>query len=226
MTPEDKRIAVLKYYPVFLDIFGKSCAVVGGGEVAFRKAQRLLQCGARVKVIARILSPDLEDLKARGEITHIDEQYAPEHLASVFMVIGATDSREVNEQIFRDARAGNILVNIVDEPERCDFILPSIVERGDLAVAVSTGGKSPALARHLRQELEGIFGTEYETYLKIMGEIREIVLARGRPSAENRKIFESFVQSDMLNLIRKKDWDAVRKLIREILHEPIEVTLP
>lgn len=216
----------MKYYPVFLDIFGKSCAVVGGGEVAYRKAQRLLQCGAHVKVVSRILSPDLEDLKARGEITHIDEQYAPEHLASVFMVIGATDSREVNEQIFRDARAGNVLVNIVDVPERCDFILPSIVERGDLAVAVSTGGKSPALARHLRQELEGIFGTEYETYLKIMGEIREIVLARGRSSAENRKIFESFVQSDMLNLIRKKDWNAVRKLIREILHEPIEVTLP
>ena len=226
MTPEDKRIFVLKYYPVFLDIFGKSCAVVGGGEVAYRKAQRLLQCGARVRVIARILSPDLEDLKARGEITHIDEQYAPEHLTSSFMVIGATDSREVNEQIFRDARTQNILVNIVDEPERCDFILPSIVERGDLAVAVSTGGKSPALARHLRQELEGIFGTEYETYLKIMGEIREIVLARGRSSAENRKIFESCVQSDMLNLIRQKDWDAVRKLIREILHEQIEVTLP
>jgi precorrin-2 dehydrogenase / sirohydrochlorin ferrochelatase len=216
----------LKYYPVFLDIFGKSCAVVGGGEVAYRKAQRLLQCGARVKVIARILSPELEDLKARGEIDHIDEQYAPEYITSTFMVIGATDNREVNEQIFRDARNQNILVNIVDEPERCDFILPSIVERGDLAVAVSTGGKSPALARHLRRELEGIFGTEYETYLKIMGEIREIILARGRPSDENRKIFESFVQSDMLNLIRQKDWDAVRKLIREILHEPIEVTLP
>lgn len=216
----------MKYYPVFLDIFGKPCTVVGGGEVAYRKVQRLLQCGARVKVIARILSPDLEDLKDRGEIVHIDEQYASEHIASSFMVIGATDSREVNEQIFRDARTGNILVNIVDEPERCDFILPSIVERGDLAVAVSTGGKSPALARHLRQELEGIFGTEYETYLNIMGQIREIVLARGRSSDENRKIFESFVQSDMLNLIRKKDWAAVKKLIREIMHEAIEVSLP
>lgn len=199
---------------------------MGGGEVAYRKVQRLLQCGARVKVIARILSPELEALKDRGEIMHIDEQYAPEHIAFTFMVIGATDSREVNEQIFRDARAGNILVNIVDEPERCDFILPSIVERGDLAVAVSTGGKSPALARHLRQELEGIFGTEYETYLNIMGQIREIVLARGQSSAENRKIFESLVQSDMLNLIRKKDWDAVKNLIRGILNESIEVTLP
>ncbi len=216
----------MKYYPVFLDIDGKPCIVVGGGEVAYRKIQRLLQCGARVRVIAKPLSPALDDLKAQGRITHIDAHYEPGHIDSAFLVIGATDNREVNERIFRDARLRNILVNIVDEPERCDFILPSIVERGDLSIAVSTGGKSPALAKRLRQELEEIFGAEYETYLRIMGEIREFVLARGRSSDENRQIFESFVQSDMLNLIRKKDWNAVRSLIQEILHESIEVTLP
>lgn len=216
----------MKYYPVFLDISGKPCAVVGGGEVACRKVQRLLQCGARVTVIADALSPELEALKARGEITHIDDQYAAEHIASALIVIGATDNRHVNEQIFRDARTERILVNIVDEPERCDFILPSIVERGDLAVAVSTGGKSPALAKRLRRELEQIFGTEYEIYLDIMGQIREMVLARGKSSDENRKIFELLIQSDLLDLIRKKDWNAVRNLIREILNEPIEVSLP
>ena len=216
----------MKYYPVFLDISGKPCAVIGGGEVAYRKLQRLLQCGARVTVIADALSPELETLKARGEIAHIDGQYAAEHIASAFIVIGATDSRKVNEQIFRDARARHVLVNIVDEPERCDFILPSIVERGDLAVAVSTGGKSPALAKRLRRELEQIFGTEYEIYLNIMGQIRETVLARGKSSDQNRQIFELLVQSDLLDLIRKKDWSAVRVLIREILHEPIEVSLP
>jgi len=216
----------LKYYPVFLDISDKPCAVVGGGEVACRKVQRLLQCGARVTVIADALSPELEALKARGEITHIDDQYAAEHIASALIVIGATDNRHVNEQIFRDARTERILVNIVDEPERCDFILPSIVERGDLAVAVSTGGKSPALAKRLRRELEQIFGTEYEIYLDIMGQIREMVLARGKSSDENRKIFELLIQSDLLDLIRKKDWNAVRNLIREILNEPIEVSLP
>lgn len=216
----------MKYYPVFLDISGKPCAVVGGGEVACRKVQRLLQCGALVTVIADALLPELEALKAQGKITHIDGQYAAEYIASAFIAIGATDNRHVNEQIFRDARAGHILVNIVDEPERCDFILPSIVERGDLAVAISTGGKSPALAKHLRRELEATFGTEYETYLNIMGQIREVVLANDRSSVENKKIFEALVQSDLLNVIRRKDWDAVRHLIREILHEPIEVSLP
>ncbi len=216
----------MKYYPVFLDIGGKPCVVVGGGEVAYRKVQRLLQCGARVRVIAKGLSPGLEELNGQGLITHIDAHYEPEHIDSAFLVIGATDNREVNERIFRNARIRNILVNIVDEPERCDFILPSIVERGDLSIAISTGGKSPALARHLRQELEEIFGTEYEIYLRIMGEIREFVLARGRSSDENRQVFESLVQSDMLNQIRRKDWNAVKALIREILHESIEVTLP
>ena len=216
----------MKYYPVFLDVSDKPCAVVGGGEVACRKVQRLLQCGARVTVISDALSPKLEALKARQEIAHIDDQYTAEHIASAFIVIGATDNRHVNEQIFRDARTERILVNIVDEPERCDFILPSIVERGDLAVAVSTGGKSPALAKRLRRELEQIFGTEYEIYLDIMGQIREMVLARGKSSDENRKIFELLIQSDLLDLIRKKDWNAVRNLIREILNEPIEVSLP
>lgn len=199
---------------------------MGGGEVAGRKVQRLLQCGAQVTVIAGILSPELEELKTRGTIIHIGDQYKMEHIASAFIVIGATDSRKVNEQIFRDARALHVLVNIVDEPERCDFILPSIVERGDLAVAVSTGGKSPALAKRLRQELEQMFGTEYEIYLNIMGQIRETVLARGKSSDENRQIFELLVQSDLLDLIRKKDWNAARNLIREILHAPIEVSLP
>ncbi|MCU0581605.1 MAG: bifunctional precorrin-2 dehydrogenase/sirohydrochlorin ferrochelatase [Syntrophales bacterium] len=216
----------MKYYPVFLDISDKPCAVVGGGEVACRKVQRLLQCGARVTVIADALTPELEALKARGEIAHINDQYAAQHIASAFIAIGATDNRHVNEQIFRDARAGHILVNIVDEPERCDFILPSIVERGDLAVAISTGGKSPALAKHLRRELEATFGKEYETYLDIMGQIREVVLAKDRSPVENKKIFESLVQSDLLHFIRKNDWNAVRHLIREILQEPIEVCLP
>jgi precorrin-2 dehydrogenase/sirohydrochlorin ferrochelatase len=215
----------LKYYPVFLDISDRQCAVVGGGEVAFRKVRRLLQCGARVKVISAKLSPEMEALKNRNEIVHINGRYKADHIADAFIVIGATNSRTVNNRIFRDARAGKVLVNIVDEPERCDFILPSVVERGDLAMAISTGGKSPALARHLRQELEEVYGEEYEIYLDILGQTRAIVLARRQPSDENRKIFEALIHSDLLKRIRKRDWDAVKELVREIIDEPIEVNL-
>lgn len=198
---------------------------MGGGEVAFRKVRRLLQCGARVKVISAKLSPEMEALKNRNEIVHINGRYKADHIADAFIVIGATNSRTVNNRIFRDARAGKVLVNIVDEPERCDFILPSVVERGDLAMAISTGGKSPALARHLRQELEEVYGEEYEIYLDILGQTRAIVLARRQPSDENRKIFEALIHSDLLKRIRKRDWDAVKELVREIIDEPIEVNL-
>ncbi|NLN60716.1 MAG: bifunctional precorrin-2 dehydrogenase/sirohydrochlorin ferrochelatase [Deltaproteobacteria bacterium] len=215
----------MKYYPVFLDISDRQCAVVGGGEVAFRKVRRLLQCGARVKVISAKLSPEMEALKNRNEIVHINGRYKADHIADAFIVIGATNSRTVNNRIFRDARAGKVLVNIVDEPERCDFILPSVVERGDLAMAISTGGKSPALARHLRQELEEVYGEEYEIYLDILGQTRAIVLARRQPSDENRKIFEALIHSDLLKRIRERDWDAVKELVREIIDEPIEVNL-
>lgn len=216
----------MKYYPVYLDISGRPCVVVGGGEVAYRKARRLLDCGARVSVVSVKACPNLQDLEARGALTLIDQSYNQEHIASAFLVIGATDDRQVNEKIFLDARARNILVNIVDEPERCDFILPAIVERGDLSIAVSTAGKSPALAKRLRQELESLFGTEYETCLQIMGKIREHVLARGGTSDENRKVFEKLINSDLLEHIRKKDWEAVRRLIRETVPEAYEVTLP
>ncbi len=198
---------------------------MGGGEVAFRKVRRLLQCGARVKVISAKLSPEMEALKNRNEIVHINGRYKADHIADAFIVIGATNSRTVNNRIFRDARAGKVLVNIVDEPERCDFILPSVVERGDLAMAISTGGKSPALARHLRQELEEVYGEEYEIYLDILGQTRAIVLARRQPSDENRKIFEALIHSDLLKRIRERDWDAVKELVREIIDEPIEVNL-
>ncbi|MBN1548978.1 MAG: bifunctional precorrin-2 dehydrogenase/sirohydrochlorin ferrochelatase [Syntrophaceae bacterium] len=216
----------MKYYPVFLDIAGKPCVVVGGGEVACRKVHRLLECGAHVSVISRQLCPDLLELKTHGSVTHIDDQYQSEQIDHAFLVVGATDNSDVNGKIFRDARVRNILVNIVDEPEHCDFILPSIVERGDLSIAISTGGKSPALAKQLRQELEGIFGEEYDVYLKIMGKIREVVLARSRPSDDNRKIFEALVQSELLSLIRSKNWDAVQKLVSETVHEPIELRFP
>jgi precorrin-2 dehydrogenase / sirohydrochlorin ferrochelatase len=122
-----------------------------------------------------------------------------------------------------DARALKIPVNIVDEPARCDFILPSIVERGDLAIAVSTGGKSPALAKKLRKELETVYGQEYAVLLKIMGDLREKIIADGRPSAENRERFEAVVSSRILDDIRAGRWNKVKTLIKELTGVEMEV---
>ena len=174
--------------------------------MAERKVERLLACGARVEVVGKTLTPLLAAWKGEGRIVHREADYEDSRLAGASLVIGATDNEAVNGRIARDARARGIPVNIVDDPARCDFILPSVVERGDLLIAVSTGGKSPALARKLREELEEAYGPEYAILLEILGELREKVIAAGRPSAENRERFAAVVRSEILDHIRRKEW--------------------
>jgi precorrin-2 dehydrogenase/sirohydrochlorin ferrochelatase len=211
----------VRYYPIYLDISNKRCTVIGGGDVAVRKVMRLLACGARVNVVGTALAPEMEALKSGRRIDHVPSDYREELLEGAFLVIGATDSTRVNERVYRDARNRGILVNIVDDPELCDFILPSLVERGDLSIAVSTGGKSPALARKMRVELEERYGPEYDAFIRVLGILRERVLQRGNSPEANRQIFESVVHSDVLEKIRRKDWDGVRKQIRELTGETI-----
>lgn len=211
----------MKYYPISLDISNKRCAVVGGGGVAERKVARLLDCGARVTVVGKRISPRLKALRDSRRIGHVASNYSAEHMNGWFLVIGATDSSRVNRRVYRDAKQKGILVNIVDDPEHCDFILPSLLERGDLSIAVSTGGKSPALAKKLRMDLEERYGNEYEIFIRILDILRRRVIRRGRSSEENRKIFEAVVDSDILDKIRAKDWDGVRKQIRDLTGEVI-----
>ena len=154
MHPRVRERKILKYYPVFWNITGKKCVVIGGGEVAARKVARLLECGAQVQVVSPELVPEMTALKKEGSVEHIDGDYTSEHLCGACLVIGATDDEQVNARISHDARTKGIPVNIVDDPQKCDFILPSLVERGDLTIACGTGVTSPALARHFREELE------------------------------------------------------------------------
>ena len=166
-------------------------------------------------VVSRKLTPFLESLKVAGKVEHYGSDYESIHLDGAFLVIGATDEAGANERIFQDARKRGILVNIVDDHEKCDFILPSIVEQGSLQIAVSTGGRSPALARKLRRDLEAIYGSEYAALLEILGALRKKILAKGHPSAENKRHFEAVIQSDILELIRKGDREGVRRRLRE-----------
>lgn len=219
----NRKGTAVRYYPLFLDISRRLCVVVGGGNVAERKVERFLSCGACVEVVGKKLTPTLAALAGEGRIVHHDTDYEEALIRGAFLVIGATDSDTVNGRIARDARALGIPVNIVDEPDRCDFILPSIVERGDLAIAVSTGGKSPALAKKLRTELEAAYGQEYAILLQIMGELREKIIADRRPSAENRERFEAVVSSRILDHIRAGRWKEVKALIRELTGVEMEV---
>lgn len=213
------------YYPVSLDITGKRCVIVGGGAVAQRKAERLLECGAQVVMVSRMLTPLLEKQKKANAIEHIDADYDKQTLRGAFLVIGATDRDDVNAQVSRDARSLRLLVNIVDDPDRCNFILPSLVQQGDLSIAVSTGGKSPALARKIREDLQRLYGPEYKKMLQIMGSVRKKILARGHASEANKAIFEALVHSDMLQAIREKNRIRVKQMIRDASGIDMDVKL-
>ena len=213
----------MKYYPLFLDITDRRCIVIGGGDVAERKVERLLDCGASVVVVGKTLTPGLEAIKKAGRINHIDADYDKAFMDDAFLVIGATDRDDVNADISRDGREKGILVNIVDDPDKCNFVLPSLLKQGDLLIAISTGGKSPALAKKLREEMEQVFGTEYQTLVEVMGQLREKLVVKGRSSDENRRLFEAVVHSDILKHIKDKNWDKVRKIIYDITGEKIKV---
>ncbi len=212
----------MNYYPIYLNVANRRCVVVGGGDVAERKVQRLLECGAHVVVIGRTLTPALETMIQGGLIDRIDGDYDEAHLHDAFLVIGATDREEVNARISEDARNKGVMVNIVDDPEKCDFILPSLLQRGDLTVAISTGGKSPALAKKMREELEGLYGPEYLVLLKLLGAIREKIKARGASPDDNKRLFEALVNSDILQHIRENNWDRINKMVLDLTGEDIK----
>jgi len=160
------------YYPIFLDIGGKKCVVVGGGEVALRKVKTLLEHGANVEVIGLELCPELSKLAGEGRIKSRTKNYNSGNLKGALIVIAATDDTKTNERVSSDARKQGVLVNVVDAPEHSDFIVPSTLTRGDIAIAVSTSGKSPALARKIRTELESKFGYEYAKLAETVSEVR------------------------------------------------------
>ncbi|MHB8138777.1 MAG: precorrin-2 dehydrogenase/sirohydrochlorin ferrochelatase family protein [Smithellaceae bacterium] len=208
----------LKYYPVFWDIAGKKCVVVGGGEVAARKIARLLDCGAKVCVVSPELVLELDELKKAQLIDHVNDGYKDKYLNDAALVIGATDDEKTNATISQNARAKSIPVNIVDDPQKCDFILPSLVERGDLTIACGTGGNSPALARYLREELEAVYGEEYAVLLNILGQLRTKM---EKNAGVGKTWFDQLMSAGLLDAIRNKDENRVKTIVRGITGEEV-----
>jgi precorrin-2 dehydrogenase/sirohydrochlorin ferrochelatase len=163
-------------YPVALELSGRRCVVTGGGREAEGKARALLEAEAEVVVIAARVSDGLGDLVRRGEITHIARRYRPGDLAGAFLVIAADSDRGVRAEVFAEADAGRVLCNAVDDVEHCHFAVPSIVRRGELLLAISTGGRAPALAKRLRRRLTEQFGWEWEALVDVLGEVRAAAL--------------------------------------------------
>jgi precorrin-2 dehydrogenase / sirohydrochlorin ferrochelatase len=175
-------------FPMFLKLEGRSCLVVGAGAVGTPKIESLIEAGASVRVIAPRVNFTVGEWAGFGAITWEAREFAASDLDGVFLVIAATSSREVNELIFREARRRNILCNVVDDPEHCDFYYPAVVRRGNLQIAVSTNGLSPALAQRIRRELEEQFGPEYGEWLEHLGQIRRELFASAIDPEERRRL--------------------------------------
>lgn len=207
----------MKYYPAYLDVNNRNCIVVGGGQVGTRKVGTLLSCGANVTVISPEATETLEQMAANGDIVLKRRAYKSSDLDAAFLVIGATDNQPVNKQIHHDAEAAQRLCNIADQPELCNFVLPSIINRGDLSIAISTAGKSPAFAKHLRRQLQSQFGPEHGDLLELMGAIRSQLLATEHAPEAHKPLFEALIQGGLLDLVKKKDINNINKLLAKVL---------
>jgi precorrin-2 dehydrogenase/sirohydrochlorin ferrochelatase len=203
------------FYIACLRLSGRRCLVVGGGDVGLEKVEGLLACGGDVTLVAPEAIEPLRELAAEGSIRWEQREYRPEDLEATFIVIAATADTDVNIAVFEDAERRAMLVNVVDVPPLCNFILPAIIRTGPLAIAISTAGASPALAKRIRDEIADEYGEPYARLAILLNEVRG--WAKGTlPTYQDRKaFFESIVngEPDPVELLRQGDEQAVRDLI-------------
>lgn len=207
----------MSYYPVCLELKGRRCLVIGGGGIAEHKVNSLLACEASVTVISPEVTPGLKDLIDQKKVVYRPKKYEEGDLNRAFLVIAATNRPEVNAQVYRDASRRNILVNVVDCPKYCNFIVPALIKRGDLLLSISTSGKSPGLAKKIREKLEREFGEEYETFLKIIGELREKIYQRVKDPYLRRTLINQILDSDLLDLLKKGELRSAQEKKLSIL---------
>src|SRR5215218_410594 len=203
------------FYIACLKLTGRRCLVVGGGDIGLEKVEGLLACDAQVVLVAPEAIEPLQELAAEGSIEWERREYRPEDLERTFIAIAATDDTDVNIGVYEDAERRAMLVNIVDVPPLCNFILPAIVRTGPLAIAISTAGASPALAKRIKREIADTYGEQHSRLAELLNEVRgwaKMTL----PTYQDRKVFfESIVNGDPdpIELLRSGDEQAVRDLI-------------
>lgn len=213
----------MRYYPVYLDMQDRKALVVGGGAVGSRKARRLLQAGARVTVVSPEASASIRDAAAAGRLTWHARAYRSADMADMFLVFSATDDPGVNRRIAADAARHSVLCNFAEAPDRGHFILPSIVARGDLLISISTSGASPAVARRLRQELEGYFDDAYEPFLRLLGRVRAQLLAQGHAPEAHKRLFDGLIDGGLLALVKAGDRKGIEALLDTVLGEDVDI---
>jgi len=214
------------YYPIFLDVEGRNAVIIGGGNVCARKAETMMQHGANVIVVSPEFTDEIEQWARDGRVTLRRKRYDESDLDGANIVIASTDEQSVNEQIAADSRRRRIPVNVVDVTPLCEFIVPAIVESGSIRIAVSTGGKSPAVARTLKEDLQRMIGTEYAEANDVLGSLRDSAKRVLPTDTDRKRFFDGIIAKDILGLLRagkrREAYQIIADACRDAGVEPSE----
>ena len=197
------------YYPMMMNLSQRRCLVIGGGAVAERKVASLLEAGGLVILVSPNVTPRLAAMATTELIHHLPRRYRRGDLRGAFLCVVATNDRRLQKQIWKEAKEQGVLANIADSAETCDFLVPSYFRRGDLLVSISTAGKSPALAKRIRRDLEGRFGREFEVLLEVLTSLRPRILEEVKDPKRRRSILERTGDPDLLTLVRETDLESL-----------------
>jgi precorrin-2 dehydrogenase / sirohydrochlorin ferrochelatase len=204
------------HYPIYLDVEGRTVLIVGGGSVAERKIATLLRYGAGIRIVSPLFAAGFDRWRDQPRMELRTKMYDAADLEGVHLVIASTDQKSVNETVASDCRARGIPVNVIDDPSRCDFIVPAVLERGSIQVAVSTGGKSPALARRIRERLDEVLGAEYAEMNEILGALREPAQNSLATDADRKHFFDALLDAGIVEMLRDGRGREAHELVAKL----------
>jgi len=209
----------MNFYPISLNLKNKKVLVVGGGHVALRKIDTLLESGAMVTVVA----PNIEKgIKRKKRIKRICRNFKSSDVDGFYMVIGATSDKSLNKKVSQAGREKNKLVNIVDNQALCDFIAPAVIRRGDFVISVSTSGDAPFFTKHLAARLRKIYGKEYTLYIKLLSQARKKVISRIKEHKKRQKLFNKMLAPSIVNMIKSGKPALAKKKLNEIINKGVQ----
>lgn len=199
------------YYPLFVDLNGRRCVVVGGGMVAQRKAAALLRFGAKVTVVSPTLTRPLAVYARQQKIRHVARRFRPSDVRDAWLIYAATDDQRINERVYRAASQRRIFTNVVDQKPLCSCIAPAIVKRGALVIAISTGGASPTIAKQVRRTVEQTIGSDYARMARLLRSLRAVAKRRLPSSRDRQRYFNRLVRGSVFALVRAGRMRAARQ---------------
>ena len=209
----------MRYYPVFLDIAGKPVIVIGGGKIAHQKMENLLKAGANVTVVSPELNAEMADLLDGGRFRHIKREYQPGDLEGHVIAFVATDDRSANATVAQEGKQRRVWVNAVDDTPNCDFIMPGIAQQGDLIVAISTSGTSPAMARKMREEIEAFLTEDFALMLQLAAEVRAEL--REKDILVDADIWNAALDSELRRLLTEGHRPEAKERLLQALLQPV-----